>query len=578
MVKAPALRPYLATIEQYCSPLDREALLQLILELARDVDSKKRGDFLDTVHALIQGSDISGAPATTTGQNELLEEIGQLQEEISNRIESIEDGSYWDDPDEGYDGYWDDEPDLISVEQQDELAGLFAQGDQLFIRGDKEGAEPVYKALFTLVDASGLENIDGCRMNLREARARYARCVYALSPENKRVQAMLSAIGGGFGDAEDTDFYHVYEENLPLLRDVMDAETGDLPGFDTFLPAWIKVLGRENVQEKRTADLLIEAAFLQGGLAAVGRLARQWKDRQPEGYLNWLARLEEQSECQELADVSNEALNLLPPGRERKKAAGYLLRAGKHLGDDVRLLTGYRERFRSGPTFANLVDLVQEAGRQEGRQAELRSICAFLGNKKSDYDDQSLLVTALLMAGELDQAFSFCSKAKPVGWSAESTGLLYSAILHLAAGSDARCTAIDTMLQNYSICDFPFDDDFPEDPQQYEQSCYQEIVSGLAVCDPTAATLDKYFQWAMDIGEKRINDIVTNKHRQAYGRAAGVLASLAEVLTAKGEREKARTLLHTYCRERYNRHRAFRQEVRQAVGGSRLLKGMEKGV
>ena len=60
MAKTLALRPYLATIEQCCRSLDREALQQLVLDLARDVKSHQRGDFLDKVLGLVGGSGISG--------------------------------------------------------------------------------------------------------------------------------------------------------------------------------------------------------------------------------------------------------------------------------------------------------------------------------------------------------------------------------------------------------------------------------------------------------------------------------------------------------------------------------------
>jgi len=44
----PALRPYLETIEKQCQPLDRDSLIQLILDLVKQLDTEKRSAFLQT--------------------------------------------------------------------------------------------------------------------------------------------------------------------------------------------------------------------------------------------------------------------------------------------------------------------------------------------------------------------------------------------------------------------------------------------------------------------------------------------------------------------------------------------------
>jgi len=46
---------------------------------------------------------------------QILDEVEVLKQSNEERIESIEDGSYWDDPDQWRDdGYYDEEPDSIS--------------------------------------------------------------------------------------------------------------------------------------------------------------------------------------------------------------------------------------------------------------------------------------------------------------------------------------------------------------------------------------------------------------------------------------------------------------------------------
>ncbi|MGD9688005.1 hypothetical protein [Desulfobacter postgatei] len=41
---------------------------------------------------------------------------------------------------------------------------------------------------------------------------------------------------------------------------------------------------------------------------------------------------------------------------------------------------------------------------------------------------------------------------------------------------------------------------------------------------------------------------------------------------AKGETEIAQNLFDQFCKQKYNRHTAFKREVRSVIAGSRLLK------
>jgi len=49
-------------------------------------------------------------------------------------------------------------------------------------------------------------------------------------------------------------------------------------------------------------------------------------------------------------------------------------------------------------------------------------------------------------------------------------------------------------------------------------------------------------------------------------------------MAATGRKKEAQALLQDYCKVRCNRHVAFRKEVRQAVGGSAILRGMAAGL
>jgi hypothetical protein len=89
------------------------------------------------------------------------------------------------------------------------------------------------------------------------------------------------------------------------------------------------------------------------------------------------------------------------------------------------------------------------------------------------------------------------------------------------------------------------------------------------------AKRDEYIAWAERIGKSRINHIVSNKHRNAYARAAQVLGSLAETYKVMARDDKVNRLLHHFYNEKYNRFSAFRREVKTVVRASDLLKNLD---
>ena len=99
------LRPYLEMIEKQCQLLDRDKLIQLILDLAKQIDADKRNDFLESFQSVLPTESKQTSTGSQATLSELLEEIAEFHEIIQARVSSIADGSYWDDPD---DDDWED--------------------------------------------------------------------------------------------------------------------------------------------------------------------------------------------------------------------------------------------------------------------------------------------------------------------------------------------------------------------------------------------------------------------------------------------------------------------------------------
>ncbi len=571
--KQPALRPYLEKIKSHCLPLDKESLIQLILSLAKEVKSRKRDDYSKHILSFLPKNQKKSSNGTQT--KELLDQISELKQEIEMRIKSINDGTFWDNPDneeEWDDSYYlDEDPDLLNEFQAEALAEYFDTADRFFLNGQLDSSHKIYDALFALISESEEYgySLSAFDIDLSEARSRLGRCIYEIMPDEERVEPLLRMML----ENHPENIFDVFPSSgATFLVDIINAATGDLDNFDSFLTSWQTALTGYNYKESRVADLLLEATFLQKGIDAVGQLACKWQNKQPRAYLYWLQELANKKSWKKVREISGQACDIFPANHYREQAAYFHTQAGKQLQNDETILTGYREQFRSRPDISRLLNLVAEAHRQHLRDKELHDICTFLSTETDGNNNKNLLTTALLMAGDIDRAFTLSPQAEPVGWSHQNgPGLLYGTTLYLLCGCDSSCTTIANILESYTQSDTVYFDKYESRPLDYDTSDYKEILKGLESSDTTAIDLEKYQEWVMNIGQKRVNHIVSNTHRGAYERAAMTLCSLAELVAVKEGKNKALQLLTDYCKVRYSRHSAFRREMREIVGQSHIL-------
>jgi len=185
---------------------------------------------------------------------------------------------------------------------------------------------------------------------------------------------------------------------------------------------------------------------------------------------------------------------------------------------------------------------------------------------------KELYARALLMSGNLNSAFALAKNEKSVGWSSgNNAGVVFGAVLSILADHSEKAWIIKTLLKDYANKRTIYSERFSIDDGK-STSFYDEIIKGLTQNKEIKLQAAEYFSWAEKIGTKRIEHIVSNKHRRAYKRAAQVLASLAEAYLAMGQKSKAAKILHSYYNEKYNRFSAFRKEVKAVVKASDLLR------
>ena len=188
----------------------------------------------------------------------------------------------------------------------------------------------------------------------------------------------------------------------------------------------------------------------------------------------------------------------------------------------------------------------------------------------------TLQIKTLLMAGKLEEAFIKGKGCKHIGWSYgdDAGGVLFGGILAaLTSYQVDKAQTIIRLLKRYADVGY---NDFSTLKVSGEQnkgdtSVSNEILKGLHNFAITDEEKTKLLFWAENIGKRRIDHIVTNKHRKAYERAAEVLVALAECFVINNHKSKGNHIIDEYRNQKYNRFPAFRREVDQILASSKVF-------
>ncbi|MDP2182555.1 MAG: hypothetical protein Q8K99_08300, partial [Actinomycetota bacterium] len=447
-----------------------------------------------------------------------------------------------------------------------------------------ELAEEAYMALFDILEMGDEPgHLPGSRdprdildTDLEETRLLYLQAAYRSAEPALRPFALMQAIDR---------FRYSVGTDLDLRR-VAGAAPGPLPDLAGFLPSWIDLLRSRNDRVGRY--LLREAVTLSGGTSAVAALAREEGGNHPEAYVDWIGRLEEESDFGAMAEAATEGLARVPEDIVvRADIATGLVRAGERLGDVSMQLTGRREAFRSRPSLSDLLHLLSLAELQ-GRHAEesaqaiarVRSLseeqersrrgflCEDCETQRSQAQE-GLLPQAYLLSGRYEDAFGLCAGDSPLGWSygGNPKGLLVPFFLMLlSCEPDSRIPgALERFWEQTMRIQWGYSVD--EDVASRFGMAAMEVIRSTRLSDDEAT---KYLPWCVEQTGKRVDAIVGNKHRGSYGKAADLLMATAEVLAKKKARSDGDALITTY-RQRYSRYPAFQGELRRALRGSTLL-------
>ncbi|MCI5164402.1 MAG: hypothetical protein D3917_20805 [Candidatus Electrothrix sp. AX5] len=331
-------------------------------------------------------------------------------------------------------------------------------------------------------------------------------------------------------------YYGSSEEWLPSLQDIYNARPGDISDWDDFLRD-IQIAMQRNTGN-RAVLLCLEAVHWTDGLQGLAAAVREKKS--PLGYLYWLNQLEADALWEEAAQAALEALDNMPSDRLRATAAAALVRAGEQIEKKSLVLHGKQEQFFSEPTGQYLACWLEEAKKQEAKAEMLDKALAFLKNRLGGSQKEMsweknrfflLKIKVLLLSGQLKNAYAEIDKEAVVGWSntKQTTAVVYTCILLALVRCSTEARTIHGLSSSYLAL-------------SGEDAITEEILQHLAKLTPAAQ--EEWFQFAERMTQARIDHIVSNKYRKAYGRAAEVLGGYMEALILNDRKDQAVEFLH----------------------------------
>ena len=561
----PALKPYLEEIRSHCEKLSADEMIDFICDLGLEKNIENRQDFLEMVldTPKIQSTKVPiQNDVSNDDEKEILNRIELLKESIVERMESIEDGSYYDH--QGYEDYrYDEEPDYLSEEDEHEIELLFSIADRYFLNGEFKLAEIIYGTFFRWFGEKGDEDflLDLCTgdidTNWRESAARFFRTIYETTSGAAKVETFLE-----FLEVDAKPYSRSFSfsaGDYPLLQEVFDAHPTAPINWNEFLNQ-IKIPLADEFSD-RGQVLYLETLFSLEGIESVKKVVQDRKS--PIGYLVLLEKFIEINEWEAVSELAEAALKNMKNGEYRVQVAEILTKSGENLKNDDLILTGKREAFYSVPNEEKFITLIEEAKKQNVKAQEIARAIKVLKTKHKD--EKRLLIIMFFSLGRIPDAYEVLEEKDPVGWSYDSSGIVIftGGILVALINSDSKAMIIPAFLKKHCS-------DYGESEEKAK--ILSEIQLGLKNTLSSEKDKIEWFDFAKKIIEERVDNIVSNQHRKAYDRAAEVLGALIEAFILNEKIEQAVDIFELCRNDKYRQFSAFKRELDDVVKKSVVLR------
>jgi hypothetical protein len=540
-----------------------EDFCNLILDWASKEHPSKRQEFLDKL-------------VLPKHKKEVISNLETLMDEIEAFAQRVEDGEYCDGW--GWDDAIHEERDWGDESWAEEMDEFFLQARSLLLQGKYKLAEEAYRRLFDILEM-GQEpgHLPGdpdysnmLKVDMDEQVALFLRSVYMNSTSEERPASLY----------ESMNEYRYLTRKIKL-KNIIDALDTLLPDFDAFLAEWIEFLKKQSPMN--VSELLREAVFLKGGIPAISEFARQYPDKYPKAYIDWIASLEMEDDTDSVIQVAREGLSRIPRDYAvRAEVAETISRIGEKLNDNKLKLEGYRECFYSNPSMGYLLDLYITAiecdcfeevrNEAEQRIMKLRGKSRIPVNnyhsreQNTSFVSEGVLFNALLLGGRYEKVFEMCKGRGPLGWSSsENPKPVFVTFMMVVLSKEGIHSKIlyeqwENVIENTSY-------NASKDYVKKYRKIIEVIKESIKL---TKEQEEFYLKWCKDEIGRRVDAIVSNQHRGSYHKAAGLLVAMAETLANRGEKQEGMDLTEKY-RSKYPRHTAFKGELNQALQASGLF-------
>lgn len=578
-----SLKEFISELDGRLEKLSHQELKEIIRGHALNLAPRERGEYLDRfVHPKKPKGSRKSTELTMTDGEFLLREI----EAFGKRAENYQYTTGW-----GWDDEYGEERAWGDDSWVSEIDSLFEGINDFYEAGDYALARKAYEKLFEIYlggseegKFSGHDQDEMIETDLEETGLKYLHSIYMSEKPLSRPEALLHGI---------TNLSYLSREGT--IHGVIDLSMDDLPELDQFGEQWIEYLKKQK-EDRIVTPLLKEAVRLFEGTKGLETLALEKGHQFPGAYVEWLEALKKDKNYREMIRVSRLGLEKLSDRLVIKaRIADYLHEAANQLDQKDLIEESLKEAVYASPSLSRLLTLLDHAKTTEQKvdylngalarftkirkRTEKRDLLETDFNRSPDlYQNQvpeNLEVYSYLLKGDYSQATSIMSASKSLGWSSGGSpnAILVPFFLYVRWDHGKKLTTnIIELWKDATDVPISFGTYFQEDsvPGDLGKRFRLHLENVLKEFPIPEKERDEYFLAAEKAALKRVDAIVSEKHRQSYWKAGQLLLALAETYWSHGEANKGQKLLNRF-KEKYNRHHAFKTELQKAANKSKIF-------
>jgi hypothetical protein len=577
------LKEFISELNARLEKFTHAELKEIIRSQGMNLPPRERREYLDRFvqPEKPRGKKESKKPTMSDGEF-LLQEI----EAFGQRAENYEYTTGWGWDDEyGEERAWGDDSWVAEIDS------LFERINDSYEAGDYALARKAYEKLLEIYLGgseesrfSGHGQDEMMETDLEEAGLRYLRSIYLSEEPSFRPEALMKGIVN-----------LSYLSGNAAIHGMIHVSLEDLPELDQFGEKWIEYLKKQK-ENRIVTNLLKEAAHLFGGIKGIETLALEKGHQFPGAFVEWLEALEKNKNYPEMIRVARLGLETLSDRLTiRGQIADYLHEAASRLDQKDLVEESLKEALYASPSLSrllNLLDHAKDIGRKteflDGalvrfekikKRAERKASLEMDFNRSPDLHENhvpgNLETYCYLLRGDYARAADLLSPSKPLGWTSgdSSNAILVPFFLYTRWNHEKKLTANITELWK-DATDIPIDfGTFSQEDSDHGdlgKRFRAHLDNALKEFPIPEKGRDEYFLAVEKAALKRVDAIVSEKHRKSYWKAAQLLLAVAEVYWSRGEAVKGQKLINRF-KEKYNRYSAFRAELQNVAKKSNLF-------